>query len=72
MMPWRDMLVRAAAPPGAMRRTFGIVISGFSIQGMIGPLMFWLHHGPRRAAMGVIVMILTADGPHSIAPGSLR
>ena len=27
IMPSRDMLVRAAAPPGAMGRTFGIVTS---------------------------------------------
>jgi MFS family permease len=40
IMPSRDMLVRAAAPPGAVGRTFGIVTSGFNIGGMIGPLMF--------------------------------
>ena len=45
IMPSRDMLVRAAAPPGAMGRTFGIVTSGFSIGGMVGPLMFgWPAH----------------------------
>src|SRR5258707_1383584 len=40
IMPSRDMLVRAAAPPGAMGRTFGVVTSGFGIGGMVGPLMF--------------------------------
>src|SRR4029077_12023686 len=33
IMPSRDMLVRAAAPPGMMGRTFGIVTSGFGIGG---------------------------------------
>src|SRR6185312_17263555 len=40
IMPSRDMLVRAAAPAGAVGRTFGIVTSGFSIGGVVGPLMF--------------------------------
>ena len=53
IMPSRDMLVRAAAPPGAIGRTFGIVTGGFSIGGMIGPLMFGFFMDPRRAALGV-------------------
>jgi MFS transporter, FSR family, fosmidomycin resistance protein len=40
IMPSRDMLVRAAAPPGAVGRTFGVVTTGFSFAGMLGPLMF--------------------------------
>jgi MFS family permease len=64
IMPSRDMLVRAAAPPGAIGRTFGIVTSGFSIGGMVGPLMFGLimDHGAPRWVFGVsaIVMIVTA------------
>jgi MFS family permease len=43
IMPSRDMLVRAAAPPGAEGRVFGIVSTGFNIGGVIGPLAFgWL------------------------------
>jgi FSR family fosmidomycin resistance protein-like MFS transporter len=65
IMPSRDMLVRAAAPPGAVGRTFGIVTSGFNIGGMIGPLMFGLimDRGAPRWVFGasVIVMILTAS-----------
>src|SRR5690606_651826 len=38
--PSRDMLVRAAAPPGAAGRTFGIVSTGFNIGGAIGPMLF--------------------------------
>ena len=36
--PSRDMLVRAASPPGAEGRTFGIVSTGFNIGGVIGPI----------------------------------
>jgi len=59
------MLVRTAAPPGAMGRTFGIVTSGFSIGGMIGPLMFGfiMDRGAPHWVFGasVIVLILTAS-----------
>jgi MFS transporter, FSR family, fosmidomycin resistance protein len=64
IMPSRDMLVRAAAPPGAMGRTFGVVTSGFNIGGMVGPLMFGfiMDRGAPRWVFGasVIVMILVA------------
>lgn len=64
IMPSRDMLVRAAAPPGAMGRTFGVVTSGFSIGGMVGPLMFGFimdHHAPRWVfGASVVVMITVA------------
>jgi MFS family permease len=65
IIPSRDMLVRAAAPPGAMGRTFGIVTSGFSIGGMVGPLMFGfiMDQGAPQWVFGgsVIVMVLTAS-----------
>lgn len=64
IMPSRDMLVRAAAPPGAVGRTFGVVTSGFSIGGMVGPLMFGFimdHHAPRWVfGASVIVMIIVS------------
>lgn len=64
IMPSRDMLVRAAAPPGAMGRTFGVVTSGFSIGGMVGPLLFGFimdHHAPRWVfGASVIVMIIVS------------
>lgn len=63
IMPSRDMLVRAAAPPGAVGRTFGIVTGGFNIAGVIGPLMFGyiLDLGAPRWVFGlsVILMLLT-------------
>ena len=64
IMPSRDMLVRAAAPPGAMGRTFGVVTSGFNIGGMVGPLMFGfiMDHGAPQWVFGAsaAVMILVA------------
>jgi len=47
IMPSRDMMVRAAAPPGQAGAAFGLVSTGFSIGGIAGPLIFgWLlDHG---------------------------
>ena len=63
IMPSRDMLVRAAAPPGAMGRAFGIVTTGFSIGGTVGPMLFgWImDSGAPRWVFGasVIFMMLT-------------
>jgi MFS family permease len=63
IMPSRDMLVRAAAPPGAMGRAFGIVTTGFSIGGTVGPMLFgWImDQGAPRWVFGasVIFMLLT-------------
>jgi MFS transporter, FSR family, fosmidomycin resistance protein len=43
IQPSRDMLVRAAAPAGAIGRAFGIVTIGFSVGGTIGPMLFgWI------------------------------
>jgi MFS family permease len=39
IMPSRDMLVRAVAPPGMVGRVFGIVTTGFNIGGAIGPIL---------------------------------
>jgi MFS family permease len=63
IMPSRDMLVRAAAPPGGVGRAFGIVTTGFSIGGMIGPMLFgWImDRGAPHWVFGasVLFMILT-------------
>ena len=46
IMPSRDMLVRAAAPPGQAGAVFGIVSTGLNLGGMIAPLLFgWLLDG---------------------------
>jgi FSR family fosmidomycin resistance protein-like MFS transporter len=62
IMPSRDMMVRAAAPPGAMGRTFGIVTSGFGIGGMVGPLMFGfaMDHGAPQWVFGISVILMIA------------
>ena len=63
IMPSRDMLVRAAAPPGAVGRAFGIVTTGFSIGGTVGPMLFgWImDSGAPRWVFGtsVVFMLLT-------------
>jgi len=43
IMPSRDMMVRAAAPPGQAGAAFGLVSTGFNFAGMIGPPAFgWM------------------------------
>jgi MFS family permease len=62
--PSRDMLVRAASPPGAYGRVFGIVTTGFNIGGTIGPLIGGaiMDHGMPRWVFfsSVGFMVLTA------------
>jgi MFS family permease len=55
------MLVRAAAPPGASGRVFGIVTTGFNIGGTIGPMLGgWIvDHGlPRWVFYSSVVFML--------------
>jgi MFS family permease len=63
IMPSRDMLVRAAAPAGAVGRAFGIVSMGLSTGGMIGPMLFgWImDRGAPQWVFGasVVFMVLT-------------
>ena len=62
--PSRDMLVRAASPPGAFGRVFGIVTTGFNIGGTIGPMIGgWImdHNLPRWVFYSsVLFMAMTA------------
>jgi FSR family fosmidomycin resistance protein-like MFS transporter len=62
--PSRDMLVRAASPPGAFGRVFGIVTTGFNLGGTVGPLIGgWImdHNLPRWVFFSsVIFMAMTA------------
>jgi MFS transporter, FSR family, fosmidomycin resistance protein len=77
IMPSRDMLVRAAAPPGAVGRAFGFVTLGFSLGGTVGPMLFgWImDQGAPRWVFGlsVLFMLLTVaialggDRPHKRA-----
>jgi FSR family fosmidomycin resistance protein-like MFS transporter len=62
--PSRDMLVRAASPPGAFGRVFGIVTTGFNIGGTVGPLIGgWImdHNLPRWVFFSsVLFMTMTS------------
>jgi len=71
IMPSRDMLVRAAAPPGMTGRVFGIVTTGFNIGGTIGPMLggWFMDHGEPRwifyssvcFMMMTVLMVLLGD-----------
>ncbi len=50
--PSRDMLVRAATPPGATGKVFGFVYSGLDLGGALAPLLFgWLMDGGQFRAV---------------------
>jgi len=62
IMPSRDMMVRAATPPGALGRVFGIVTTGFNIGGTVGPLLGgWIldHGAPRWIFYSSVLFMLT-------------
>jgi FSR family fosmidomycin resistance protein-like MFS transporter len=65
--PSRDMMVREAAPNGAVGRTFGIVTTGFNIGGTIGPLMYGYlldRNQPRQMLeLAIVFMIATIVMP---------
>jgi MFS family permease len=71
IMPSRDMLVRAAAPPGMAGRVFGIVTTGFNIGGTIGPMLGgwfmdrgtprWIFYSSVCFMLATVVMVLVGD-----------
>jgi MFS family permease len=63
--PSRDMLVRAATPPGASGRVFGFVYSGLDLGSCLVPLAFgWIldHGDPRVLFLAVGVLMLCTIG----------
>jgi len=64
IMPSRDMLVRAAAPPGQAGAVFGIVSTGFNLGGMVGPPLFgWLIDAGNPSAIffaAAVFMLVTS------------
>jgi MFS transporter, FSR family, fosmidomycin resistance protein len=60
--PSRDMLVRAATPPGASGRVFGFVYSGLDLGSCLTPLAFgWiLDHGDPRMLFVVVGVVMLA------------
>jgi MFS family permease len=63
IQPSRDMIVRAVTPEGAFGKVFGFVSVGFSIGGMIAPLIYgWLmdQNEPRLVFLFVVGFTLLA------------
>jgi FSR family fosmidomycin resistance protein-like MFS transporter len=59
--PSRDMLVRAATPPGASGKVYGFVYSGLDLGSAITPLLFgWMldHGAPRAIFVGIAAFML--------------
>jgi MFS family permease len=58
--PSRDMIVRAATPPGAAGRVYGFVYSGLDLGGMLGPVWFGflLDHGAAREVLFAVAACL--------------
>jgi MFS transporter, FSR family, fosmidomycin resistance protein len=63
IQPSRDMMVRAVTPAGSYGKVFGFVSVGFSIGGMIGPLIYgWLmdENAPRLVFLVVVAFTFLA------------
>ncbi|MXP64007.1 MFS transporter [Roseomonas sp. M0104] len=69
--PSRDMMVRAASPPGMAGRVFGIVSTGFNIGGVAGPVLFgWiLDHGAPRWVFGASVVFMAITVAMALSGG---
>lgn len=66
----RDMMVRKAAPAGAIGRAFGLVSTGFNIGGIIGPPMYgWImdQHMPQWVFFTTVICMLLTAGTTVIA-----
>jgi MFS family permease len=61
--PSRDMLVRAAAPKGAIGRTFGVVYCGTDIGAALGPgaIGWLLDHGRPDWSFLSVALVLAAN-----------
>lgn len=61
--PSRDLLIRAATPPGATGKVFGFAYSGLDLGGALGPFLFgWLMDGGqfRMVFMAIAAMYVVA------------
>jgi FSR family fosmidomycin resistance protein-like MFS transporter len=74
--PSRDLLVRAAAPPEAIGRTYGLVSAGLGAGNALGPILFgWLlEQGLSRWIFGATagLMLLTAAVAAACEPRDSR
>ena len=63
IMPSRDMIVREVTPPGSFGKVFGFVTTGFSIGGIVSPLIFGAimdHGSPRFVFIAVAILSFVA------------
>jgi len=60
IMPSRDMIVRSVTPTGSMGKVFGFVSTGFSLGGIVAPLMFGflLDQGEPRLVFYVVAAFM--------------
>jgi MFS family permease len=58
--PSRDLIVRAATPPGSMGSVYGFVYSGLDVGSMVTPVIFgWLlDRGEPAAVFYAVVLVL--------------
>ncbi len=57
--PSRDIMVRAATPPGATGKVFGFVYSGLDLGAMLAPILFgWLMDGGQHRGVFVLIAAL--------------
>lgn len=59
IVPARDMIVRASTPDGSFGTVFGFVTTGFSLGGIISPLIFGpaMDHGSPRLVFLIVAAI---------------
>ena len=71
--PSRDILVRAATPPGATGKVYGFVYSGLDLGGSLSPLLFgWMldRHMPQWVfALASLFMLVTVATVLTLRPG---
>jgi len=77
--PARDMMVRAATPPGQSGKVFGFVSVGLSIGSSLSPLLFgWImdQGAPRMifvlTSIFMILMLVTSLAAHYTARATAR
>ena len=71
IQPSRDMIVRAACPPGAAGRVFGVVTTGFNLGAASGPLIFGaaLDHGHPLSVFGITALVMLVTAGASVLAG---
>lgn len=68
--PARDMMVKAAAPPGGMGKAFGFVTTGIAVGGAIAPVLFgWMIDLGRAEWVFYIIAAFMVLGVLSVVVG---